>query len=279
MKSQLKLFLIISISVCFMGCSNADETDDSKTKASEKITLVEEVKPKEFKFTKEQLSLVEEVLNFDENTFVKSENLNVNGEKFEYSAVIIDVEMLNLIGSINHSQSSIFKFASYNQEVMEFDLGDSIEVSGSVKIDQTHHPILEQPLPEVNLIIQATINTSRLQSSPYSYSGYERTTYDFDFEEPLIVNLNQPRIYSKDELYLKARIRAFTKADLEGFTSEELSYLRNEIFARHGHAFKTDKMKSYFNEKEWYKAIYGDATPFLNDLETNNVILIKSLES
>lgn len=287
MKSQLKFLLLLALTISLIGCSNSNETEDSNTKESEILTTVQEVIPKEFNFTKEQLSLVEEqlffylrkqILDVDENTFVKYEELRIKNEQFEYSAVVIEMDLLKQFTLNSRKPSSIFQFASYSQEMLILDLGDTVNVIGSINFDQTNQIVSEQPLSEVSIIIKATIHTSSLRSSPYAYSGYERATYDFDFEEPLIVSLNHPRIYSKDELYLKARIKALTKTDLEGFNSDELSYLRNEIFARHGHAFKTDKMKSYFNQKDWYNAIYGDAGSFLNNLEKKNVTFIKTLE-
>ena len=62
-----------------------------------------------------------------------------------------------------------------------------------------------------------------------------------DFDSELIIVLNEPRIYSKSNMYLKARIHRLTEADLQDYTKDELAYLRNEIFARHGHLFKTPK--------------------------------------
>lgn len=44
---------------------------------------------------------------------------------------------------------------------------------------------------------------------------------------------------------------------LEKLSKAELRILRNEIFARHGHSFKSDDLKEYFSSKIWYQEIIG----------------------
>ncbi len=56
-----------------------------------------------------------------------------------------------------------------------------------------------------------------------------------------------------------------TEADLAGFTAEELRLARNEIYARHGRAFKTEWIRDYFEEKNWYEPLY-DADYFDSNL-------------
>lgn len=68
--------------------------------------------------------------------------------------------------------------------------------------------------------------------------------------------------------------------ELSGCTDSQLAYIRNEIFARHGYIFKTDKYNNYFESKSWYHP-NSYATDNVNDLnayEKYNVELIKSLE-
>ena len=51
------------------------------------------------------------------------------------------------------------------------------------------------------------------------------------------------------------------------FTSDELDIMRNEIFARHGHIFKTARFRNYFDAASWYKATVNDATGLLSETE------------
>ena len=99
------------------------------------------------------------------------------------------------------------------------------------------------------------------------------------FSDDFLIDLNTPRILGRDQLYLKAKVSTLSDQDLTGMSKDDLGLLRNEIFARHGHTFKTDKMKEYFNPKEWYHSLVDDATSLLNKFEKQNVDFIKKLES
>lgn len=78
--------------------------------------------------------------------------------------------------------------------------------------------------------------------------------------------------------------RYLSREELSGWGSEDLAQLRNEIFARHGRIFTTQKWIDYFATKTWYTptydAAYFDANmgSFLNDYEWKNLDLILKLE-
>lgn len=75
--------------------------------------------------------------------------------------------------------------------------------------------------------------------------------------------------------------RYLTEAELAAYTTEELSFIRNEIFARYGYVFNNEKYINYFSEKSWYtpdSSFEGNKEDF-NDYEIENINLIKSLES
>ena len=79
-------------------------------------------------------------------------------------------------------------------------------------------------------------------------------------------------------MHLKAKLAVLTEQDINGLSKDQLGYLRNEIFARHGHTFKTPKMKNYFVKQEWYFEVVADALPYLNELEKQNIDFIKKRE-
>lgn len=68
--------------------------------------------------------------------------------------------------------------------------------------------------------------------------------------------------------------------ELSGCSDSQLAYIRNEIFARHGYIFQTDKYNNYFGSKTWYypNSYTTDNVNDLNAYEKYNVELIKSLE-
>ena len=58
-----------------------------------------------------------------------------------------------------------------------------------------------------------------------------------------------------------------------GYSLEQLSIGRNEIYARHGYIFKNQELKAYFNSKSWYQEKTADEQAIqLNDIERYNVM-------
>lgn len=112
-------------------------------------------------------------------------------------------------------------------------------------------------------------------SSINEYSEEDESTVDDTFTTD---------IYSpQQDTYLieDSDTRYLTDEDISQFTAEELGYVRNEIYARHGYIFKTKKYSDYFNSKSWYypdEYLDEDQWSFLSDIEKANVKLIKATE-
>ena len=68
------------------------------------------------------------------------------------------------------------------------------------------------------------------------------------------------------------------ESDLQDLTAKELTYARNEIYARHGYVFKSIELRSYFITKSWY---YPDDSfdGALNGVEKKNVEFISDYQN
>ena len=66
--------------------------------------------------------------------------------------------------------------------------------------------------------------------------------------------------------------------DVENMTKEELGFMRNEIFARHGYCFSRKEMRQMFENEDWYVPNTVDIRGFLTDTEKKNIALIKRYE-
>lgn len=67
-----------------------------------------------------------------------------------------------------------------------------------------------------------------------------------------------------------------------GYTlGEMLGYARNEIYARHGHAFQNPEYAAYYSQFDWYNSLPKKEVTEddFNSCELANVFLIKSLEA
>ena len=85
---------------------------------------------------------------------------------------------------------------------------------------------------------------------------------------------------SYEEIGLSERF--YTRTELACLPSENLSLLRNTIYAHHGRKFKTDSLNEYFQQKIWYRGrIEPEAftEELLTDTERANVKLIRELEN
>lgn len=72
--------------------------------------------------------------------------------------------------------------------------------------------------------------------------------------------------------------RKLTETDISKLSVEQIGIARNEIYARHGYIFKTDKYKTYFENKPWYKPSTSFKEEDLNEIEKYNTVFLKDHE-
>jgi hypothetical protein len=72
--------------------------------------------------------------------------------------------------------------------------------------------------------------------------------------------------------------RLMKPSELENMFKEDLEYMRNEIFARHGYCFKKKNLRQQFEMSDWYVPNTTDIKGFLTDIEKKNIDLIKRYE-
>jgi len=98
-----------------------------------------------------------------------------------------------------------------------------------------------------------------------------------------VYEINELSFFEGDFIIKDSSIRLLTEADIKGLSKAQLGYARNEIFARNGRPFKTEKYKEYFSKCSWYKvkASYNlnDDKSNLNEIERANVDFILAHEN
>lgn len=78
--------------------------------------------------------------------------------------------------------------------------------------------------------------------------------------------------------YPEASTRLLTENDVANLLPEELEYMRNEIYARHGYSFKDLEDRRVFDVVEWYIPMGIDIRDNLTDIEVQNIDLIYRYE-
>ena len=122
-----------------------------------------------------------------------------------------------------------------------------------------------------------------LDDAKYDFDVYNIIVYDKEHEYGRYVSFNEISDYLKlKELkseILPSNERQIEKVELEGMDKDEHYRAYNEIFARHGHDFKMQEYKYYFNLWDWYQPITGKTVSLeeLSEIERYNVELIKSV--
>jgi hypothetical protein len=148
-------------------------------------------------------------------------------------------------------------------------------------IDVQYIAYLERGEPEsstktVRIVLQGGLNFANHKDVEMD-ENYIAAPYDMPVADVVVDFSNSQPIIS-DEIYLKAKVANLTDQELAGLSKDDLGYTRNEIFARHGHTFKTPKMMEHFRDMEWYHVLIDDAAPLLNKFEKRNVEFIKKKE-
>ena len=84
-------------------------------------------------------------------------------------------------------------------------------------------------------------------------------------------------IYNTQYIIPDSDTRALTEGELWAYSREALRYIRNELLARHGYIFGSNKFGRYFKTKDWYKE-GGYENAILTSTEWNNINLVKKVE-
>ena len=91
-------------------------------------------------------------------------------------------------------------------------------------------------------------------------------------------------ISSRDYIFPDSDSRYLTDEDLTGYSSDQLELAKNEIYARHGRKFVTQRIADYFNSKSWYKGTEDPETfdnnqgDIFNEYEVANISRIADTE-
>ncbi len=78
--------------------------------------------------------------------------------------------------------------------------------------------------------------------------------------------------------YPQASQRLLKAEDVENMVKEDLEFMRNEIFARHGYCFQKKNLRQQFEMQDWYVPNTIDIKNRLTDIEKKNIALIRKYE-
>lgn len=79
-------------------------------------------------------------------------------------------------------------------------------------------------------------------------------------------------------MFPESSTRLLEDADVSNLREEELEFMRNEIYARHGYSFKDLQDRRQFDTVSWYVPMGIDIREKLTDIEVQNIDLIYRYE-
>ena len=96
-------------------------------------------------------------------------------------------------------------------------------------------------------------------------------------------NTDKTDLSSQDYIFPDSNSRYLTDEDLSGYSSDQLELAKNEIYARLGRKFVTQRIADYFNSKSWYKGTvepetFDADTSVFNEYEVANIQKIADTE-
>jgi hypothetical protein len=82
----------------------------------------------------------------------------------------------------------------------------------------------------------------------------------------------------ENRIHQELGTKPITRALLEGLFIEDVSQMRQEIYARHGKVFKEPWLQKYFSSFDWYKADPNFTDASLSEVEKKNIATIAAYE-
>ena len=112
----------------------------------------------------------------------------------------------------------------------------------------------------------------------YEESAYPEEELTGDAEDEWI---SEEPYEESEYIFEDSDVRLISEDELWGMTAEELTYARNEIYARYGRKFKDETIQAYFNAKSWYRGMIEPDDfdhEWLNEIEKENANMILDYE-
>ena len=107
----------------------------------------------------------------------------------------------------------------------------------------------------------------------YYSNGSEQTKVDSSNTQA------QTPVATGDYIIEKSGTTPLTDADLAGLNAQQLTYARNEIYARHGRPFQSVELQEYFKSKPWYQENPGYQDSQVSPLEEANAEFIAGFQT
>lgn len=266
-----KKILPFAIALLLFSCGG--ETQDKTTgEAPENVELIEDG---------DEASDLLASNSMDPRTFGGEKNDNqffIDG--LEYMEGEVGEAAGSYVGDFgkNMINITIFKMADGEAEGYSVCAGNFRKITGTYKKEADGHYKFEMKEPgddkyDGTFKFTARMDTEKSIAGTWTPFNEGQSSKKFQLEQ---------RFSSYDPTvgkYPQASQRELTDDDLNNLLEEELTEMRNEIYARHGYSFKNKDWRYHFEALDWYMPTGIDVREKLSDTEVDNISLIYEYES
>lgn len=175
----------------------------------------------------------------------------------------------------------------------EYSWEDPVYVAYTRK-DEKENRILEDDMIQIWGVSNGTINYETVMGNnltvPFIEAAYIEIEEVVEEEEQIyndVYSVKERDSYNSDYTWQEYYVLPYSDIyyledeDLNYLSEEELCIARNEIYARHGRMFVTDKIQDYFSNQPWYyPSIPADqfTESMLTEIEHYNIAMIQEYE-
>lgn len=196
------------------------------------------------------------------------------------------ISRLNTTDNLNRKKGSVILFEN-----------DNYSQYGSGSIYPPRASFVNDSIVEVRNVVELENNTALpyLAMTKYEYYSISRTGEITQLSKglfPMTAAIELARYHFKGEFARlltddEARTAPIFEEGMEGvpmyvyydhLSIDDLIYMRNEIYARHGLKFKDQKWIDTFKQFKWYKGTKKNVDALLTPIEKKNILFIKNLE-
>ncbi len=119
------------------------------------------------------------------------------------------------------------------------------------------------------------------------YSDYTKhKTVEKTYEEEDSIGNIRIRKYEDNAIFTTTRAVdsinpskiLLTKEVVENLSKGDIYIMRNLIFARHGFSFREKRLRSFFDDQDWYMPVFSDVKKNLTEIEKKNIDLLLRYE-
>jgi hypothetical protein len=267
-----KIVIPFAIALLFSSCGANSEENQTTDSAAETAKLIEDGDATEDLLASNSM---------DPRTF--------GGEKDENQFFIDGLEFKegpageatgSYVGDFGKNMINITIFEMANGKAAGYSVcaGNFRQITGTYDLaDDGHYDfIMEEPGDDK---YDGTFKFTVRMDNEISISG-NWTPFN-DAQKSKEYTLNQRYdVYDKSVgKYPQASQRELTDDDLNNLLEEELTEMRNEIYARHGYSFKNKDWRYHFEALNWYMPTGIDVREKLSDIEVDNISMIYEYES